>query len=123
VLDVGDSTESGSMRATIYDLGVVALSVEVVLPQPTDWETVADPFKNAPELAEPISTQFVSALDLLEQKLRPAVVRPRRSPIVEDYAILVVGDGAPYRYLALGCRTQIDPPPSDVWPVAGRSQR
>ena len=97
VLQVGDRTESGLMRGTIYDLGVVALAIEVVLPQPTDWGTVADLFKSAPELPEPISAQFMTAVDLLEHKLRPAVVRPRRSAIVEDYGILVVerlADGA-----------------------------
>jgi hypothetical protein len=97
VLQVGDRTEPGLMRATIYDLGAVALAVEVVLPQPIDWGTVADLFKTAPELPESIDAQFTSALDLLEQKLKPAVVRPRRSAIVEDYGILVVervADGA-----------------------------
>jgi hypothetical protein len=68
-----------------------------VLPQPTEWGTVADLFKSAPELPEPIGAQFITAVDLLEQRLRPAVVRPRRSEIVEDYGILVVerlADGA-----------------------------
>jgi GAF domain-containing protein len=71
LLQVGERTESGLMRDTIYDLGVVALAIEVVLPRPLTeerWPTSSS--------IPPSCVQFTSALDLLEAKLLPADADP-----------------------------------------------
>jgi hypothetical protein len=80
----------GALRATIYDLGVVALRLEATLPGPTDWTTAADLFRAAAELAPSDEHHFDQALQSIEQTLGPAIVRARHPEIVEDYSVLVV---------------------------------
>jgi len=65
------------------------------LPDPIAWTTVAELFKLAPELPPADQLDFERAVDDLVQMLGTAVTRPRRSPIVEDYSILVVDGLSP----------------------------
>ena len=89
-LAVGTASLPGTLRATIYDLGAVALALALPLEGPTSWATVAELFKLGPELPAADQRQFERAIEDLERALGPAIIRPRRSAIVEDYSILVV---------------------------------
>ncbi len=89
-LALGTLSLTGTLCANIYDLGAVALALALPLEGPTSWATVAELFKLGPDLPTADQRQFERAVEDLEQTLRPAIIRPRRSPIVEDYSILVV---------------------------------
>src|SRR5262245_20230301 len=41
-VDLTSLAATGRLRASIYDLGAVAVAVEVDLPRPTDWPLAAD---------------------------------------------------------------------------------
>lgn len=81
---------AGTLRTSIYDLGAVALAMELSLPQPTGWATVADLLRAAQELPESIQSRFLAALEEIDRLLQPALTRPHRTSITEDYSILVV---------------------------------
>jgi hypothetical protein len=80
----------GTPRATIYDLGLVALRSDATLPGPTTWATVADLFRTAAELAPSDEAHFERVLSGVEQTVGPAILRARRPAIVGDYSVLVV---------------------------------
>lgn len=94
-LQVGSIALEGPLRATIYDLGAVVIALELPLPESTSWATVAELFRLAPDLTEPDQGQFERAVADLEHVLQPAITRPRRSAIVEDYSVLVAEGLAP----------------------------
>lgn len=81
---------SGVLRASVYDLGVVALALELPLSQPTPWDTVAGWLWTWQDPPGVLADRFRAAVDDLEAAIRPAIVRPKRGAIVEDYAVLVV---------------------------------
>ncbi len=89
-LRIGAHTLHGAMRATVYDLGVVALRLECTLSEPTSWDDIAELFHAGSALAPDDEGLFDEALQGLEQALAPALVGVRRSAIVEDYSVLVV---------------------------------
>lgn len=80
----------GSLRADIYDLGAVALALQVPLPLPTDWPLVANLEVAAQELPDNLRLRFEAGLAEVERLLGPAIIRPQRKPIVEDYSILLI---------------------------------
>lgn len=80
----------GSLRASIYDLGAVALVLEMPLPTPTGWEMVAHLFAALQVLPKDIEQHLLTILDELETLIRPAIMKPARSTIVEDYSVLLV---------------------------------
>jgi hypothetical protein len=87
---LGGISLTGTLRTSIYDLGAVALAMELSLPQPTSWATVTDLLGAAQELPEAVHNHFLATLEELERVLQPALTRPQRASIVEDYSILVV---------------------------------
>ena len=93
---LGGISLTGTLRASIYDLGAVALAMELSLPQPTSWTTVTELLRSAQEPPQSMQGRFEAALEELERVLQPALTRPHRASIVEDYSILVaqrlVGD-------------------------------
>ncbi|MBV8884605.1 MAG: hypothetical protein JO235_11500, partial [Chroococcidiopsidaceae cyanobacterium CP_BM_RX_35] len=54
---------AGTLRASIYDLGAVALAMELSLPQPIGWSTVADLLRTAQDLPEFMQDRFLAALE------------------------------------------------------------
>jgi hypothetical protein len=80
----------GRLWASIYDLGAVALVLRLPLTPDTDWQTVADLFAEAQDPPEPVQARFRGALDDLERLIRSSIERPKRSPLVEDYSVLIV---------------------------------
>lgn len=89
-IKLGGMHFDGALRASIYDLGAVALVLELSLPGPTGWDTVAALFGATQALPAELEQQFLTVLDELETVIRPAVTKPRRSPLVEDYTVLLV---------------------------------
>src|SRR4051812_44911499 len=81
---------AGQLRASIYDLGAVALALELALPRSISWDTVADLLAAAQSLPPALAGRFTVALDELEAVIRPSVEQPERSPLVEDYSVLLV---------------------------------
>lgn len=81
---------TGKLRASIYDLGAVALALELPLHAPLEWPAVADLLAAAQAPSSALAGRFTVALDELEALIRPAIERPERSPLVEDYSVLLV---------------------------------
>jgi hypothetical protein len=81
---------SGMLRVKIYDLGAIAFSLEIPLPTPTSWTMVAQLMGTVQSFPDPIQGLFLKSLDDLEKVIDSAIAKPNRSPLVEDYSILVV---------------------------------
>jgi hypothetical protein len=78
------------VRASVYGLGVVALALVLPLPPATEWDEVADLFAAAQDLPAVVDACFQAALDEVEALIRPAISRPDRATLVEDYSVLMV---------------------------------
>lgn len=89
-LAVARMSLNGKLRASIYDLGAVAISIELCLPQPTSWITVADLLGDTKDPLEVLLPRFLTTLEELEQILHSAITKPNRAAIVEDYKIIIV---------------------------------
>jgi hypothetical protein len=89
-LTLGGISLAGALRTSIYDLGAVVVAMELSLPQPTGWATVAELLWAAQEPPSTVQSHFEAALEELERVLQPAIERPHRASIVEDYSILLV---------------------------------
>jgi len=87
---LGGLAFAGRLRASIYDLGAIALALELPLPGPIGWATVADLLGAAQALPPALVGRFTVGLDELTALIRPAVNRPERSPLIEDYSVLLV---------------------------------
>lgn len=81
---------TGRLRASIYDLGTVALALTLHLPHATQWTTLAGMLAAWQQSSVALQQQFRAALDELEAAIGPAIERPNRSQIVEDYCVLLV---------------------------------
>ena len=81
---------TGKLRASIYDLGAVAIAIELSLPQPTSWTTVADLLGDTKDPSEVLLPRFLTTLEELERILEGAITKPSRAAIVEDYKIITV---------------------------------
>ncbi len=89
-IDLAQVALEGNLRASVYDLGAVVLALEMPLPSPTEWLMVARFFAAIQMLPEALEQRFLTVLEDLEAVIRPAVIKPARSPIVEDYSMLLV---------------------------------
>jgi hypothetical protein len=87
---LGDRSFIGTLRASIYDLGAVALALELPLAAPLGWDVIADLFSATQSLPAALVVRFAAALDELEALIHPAIARPARSPLIEDYSVLHV---------------------------------
>ncbi|MFN8472686.1 MAG: hypothetical protein U0822_10885 [Anaerolineae bacterium] len=87
---LGSLTGRGSLRAGIYDLGVVVLTLDLDLPPNTSWSTVGQILNAWQEPPPSLRELFSQAVDGLTTEINPAITRPERSSIIEDYSILTV---------------------------------
>ncbi|MGE0544883.1 MAG: hypothetical protein AB7R89_32405 [Dehalococcoidia bacterium] len=93
----------GTLRASVYDLGAVTLALSLPLSGAMPWEGIADLFGATQEPPEPLEAHFRAGIDEIESLIRPAIERPERSALVEDYSVLMVERLAPEgRAAALG---------------------
>jgi hypothetical protein len=95
-LELPSGVVQASVSACLFDFGVASLRLAVAPPGPTEWaEFVA---WGAALDTDRYSSVFERRLAELFDRVRPAVVRPAPSPVVEDYTVfritgLVGGDG------------------------------
>ena len=87
---LGGVTFTGTLHASIYDLGAVALVLALPLPRPITWTTVADLLAAAQALPADLQRHFTTTLDELVALIAPAIERPSRAPLIEDYSVLLV---------------------------------
>jgi hypothetical protein len=80
----------GRLRATIYDLGAIALTLEILLENPTHWTKIASLMAMLQDTPVPLKSSFAKQLEALEKVIYPLIKKPNRSTIVEDYSILVI---------------------------------
>src|SRR5262245_50805092 len=80
---------AGTLRASIYDLGAVALALALPLPHPITWTTVADLLAAVQVLPAALQDHFSASLDELEALIASAIEGPNRVPMIEDYAVLL----------------------------------
>jgi hypothetical protein len=80
----------GRLRATIYDLGAIALTLEILLKNPTHWTKIASLMAMLQDTPVPLKSSFAKQLEALEKVIYPLIKKPNRSTIVEDYSILVI---------------------------------
>ncbi|MBR8829731.1 MAG: hypothetical protein N5P05_001317 [Chroococcopsis gigantea SAG 12.99] len=80
----------GILRASVYDLGAIALTLTLGLPEKINWPTVAQLMASVQDLPQELQGDFLASLDELEILLKPAIYKPDRPAITEDYTILVV---------------------------------
>src|SRR5262249_27840844 len=80
----------GTLRASVYDLGVIVLAWRSQVVGATRWEAVADALTAATDLPPPLAERFHATVEEIERGLRPAINRPLHSEIVEDYSVLFV---------------------------------
>ena len=81
------------LSARLFDFGVCSLQLELQAPPRVSWETFlafAHAVERAPELAGVVATE----LELLRQRLAPAMERPMPGPVTEEYVV--------FRIAALG---------------------
>lgn len=89
-VELGGIQFDGMLHASIYDLGAVALVLELPLPHAIGWDVAADLFAAVQPPLETLEQRVLAALGELEALIRPAIVRPARSTLVEDYSVLLV---------------------------------
>lgn len=87
---LSDYSFSGLLQVNIYDLGAIAFSLHIPLSSPTSWTMVAQLMGTVQNLPDSIQSLFLKTLDDLEKVIYSAIAKPCRSPLVEEYSILVV---------------------------------
>jgi len=80
----------GVLKANIYNLGAVALTLQFPLPSATPWEIIAQLMGAIQSPSESLQAIFSEAISYLERVIYSAIINPSRSTIVEDYSILVI---------------------------------
>jgi hypothetical protein len=102
-VQLGDFTFTGTVRAGVYDLGALAVLVSLPLTSSTPWDTVADLQAAAQGPPDALLAIFNHTLERMEQLLGPAINKPDRATIVEDYSVLIIEQlDRPYDGAALG---------------------
>src|SRR5579859_2113120 len=75
----------GTLRASMYELGTIALAITLTLPGETRWSQIAELLSAWQTPPAELVERFHEALEQLEQRIRPAIIRPAPGAIVEDY--------------------------------------
>src|SRR5262245_797193 len=88
--ELGGLSCEGHLRARVYELGVVSLAWESRVKRHTTWAEVAGALSAATDLPVHLTDQFEAKLQEVARLLGPAVSRPERAEIVEDYSVLFV---------------------------------
>ncbi|WP_013323215.1 hypothetical protein [Gloeothece verrucosa] len=81
---------TGTLRTSIYDLGAIALTLELPLSDHTPWDTITHIIGSLQESPQELQKLFETALEELEKLLTPVLKKAHRGSIVEDYSILVI---------------------------------
>ena len=89
-VDLAGLAVTGRMRATVYELGAVTVTLVLPLPTPLTWEQVAELMAMAQDPPLTLLGRFDATLEELRRLLAKATSRPARSAAVEDYSVLVI---------------------------------
>lgn len=89
-LSMGGVFLTGTLKTSIYDLGAIALTLELPLSEVTSWQTIAHVIGTLQESPQELQNLFLTALEELEKLLAPVLKKHHRGSIVEDYSILVI---------------------------------
>ena len=85
-LVVGGRTRDVELSARIFDFGVVSIRVRVPAPGDLTWEAFTA-FGNAIDADTDLAALFDQHARLLAERIRPAIERPQRAPVTEDYIV------------------------------------
>lgn len=77
-------------RASLYDLGVIVVTLELTLPQQTSWDRVASLLQEWQDPPSFLLNDFHNALEAIKTVIEPAITPPARATLIEDYSILCV---------------------------------
>lgn len=89
-MDLAGVQAVARLRATVYELGALTVALDLDLPAGLGWEQVADLMAMAQDPPLTLLARFDATVEELRRLLEPAVTRPERVGIVEDYAVLVI---------------------------------
>jgi hypothetical protein len=89
-LDLDGFAADGQLRASLYDLGAVAVALEVPLRGPLGWSAAADLLAACQDPPDAVEQRLETAVDELERVVRTAIARPARDRVVEDYTVLII---------------------------------
>ena len=78
-----------TLEARLYDFGALSLRLEIPAPQGFDWAGFTR-FGNAIDTGLDLTPFFTAELETLFAAIRPAIDRPRISPLTEDYVVFRV---------------------------------
>jgi|GEM_PF-324938 len=85
----------GSLYGRIYDLGILALRLVVVLKEEMTWEDAITMLSEAQADPPAVMKAFARGMSLLSKTLGDAIIRPNKTIRTEDYIIFVVERMAP----------------------------
>jgi len=89
-LTLADLFLTGVLTISIYDLGAIALTLKLDLPEGINWLTIAQLIASVQDLPDELQKEFLSKVEELETVLKPAIDKPNRPAIMEDYIIVIV---------------------------------
>jgi hypothetical protein len=98
-----EAAGAARLDARLYDLGIVALCLNVPLAGPLSWSAAADLLAGVQIPPSWLLDLFRERLDGLRATIAPALLRPNATVREEDYTHLVVerlGEGVPASHLA-----------------------
>ena len=98
-----EAAGAARLDARLYDLGIVALCLNVPLAGPLSWSAAADLLAGVQTPPTWMLDLFRERLDGLRATIAPALLRPNATVREEDYTHLVVerlGEGVPASHLA-----------------------
>ena len=88
--ELGGAQVTGALYARIYDLGILAFRLVLVLREEMRWERAIELLSEVQTYPPAVDDAFRRGLNLLRQKLAPAIERPNETLRTEDYTIFVV---------------------------------
>lgn len=102
-VSLGGAPRSGILYARIYDLGIIAFRLVILLRDEMSWEEAIKLLSETQPYPLVVSEAFERGLELLRKTLGPAMNRLNEVVRPEDYSIFVIermAEGAPASQLA-----------------------
>lgn len=87
---LGGAARRGALYARIYDLGVIAFRLVILLRDEMPWDDAITLLSETQPYPPPVTDAFERGLELLRKTLAPALTRPNAVALPEDYTIFVV---------------------------------
>jgi len=94
-VELGGERVTGALYGRIYDLGILAFRLVIVLREEMSWEEAISLLSDAQADPPAVMEAFERGLGLLRKALGDAIIRPNETVRTEDYTIFVVERVAP----------------------------